>query len=31
MSENKEEISYILKFCYKKGKDAIQAKKICDV
>jgi len=27
--ENKEEIQYILKFYYKKGKNAIQAKKIC--
>jgi len=32
MSENKEEIRYILKFYYKKGKNATQAaKKICDV
>jgi len=32
MSENKEEIRYILKFCYKKEKNAIQTvKKICDV
>jgi len=32
MSENKGEIRYILKFYYKKGKNAIQAtKKICDV
>jgi len=32
MSENKEEIRYILKFYYKKGKNAIQAaKKVCDV
>jgi len=32
MSENKVEIRYILKFYYKKGKNAIQiAKKICDV
>jgi len=30
MSENKEEIRYILKFYYKKGKNATQAaKKIC--
>jgi len=32
MSENKEEIRYILKFYYKKGKNATQAaKRICDV
>jgi len=32
MNENKEEIRYILKFYYKKGKNVIQAtKKICDV
>jgi len=32
ISENKEEIRYILKFYYKKRKNAIQAaKKICDV
>jgi len=32
MSENKQEIQYILKFYYKKGKNATQAsKKICDV
>jgi len=32
MSENKEEIQYILKFYYKKEKTATQAaKKICDV
>jgi len=32
MSENKEEVRYILKFYYKKGKNAKQtAKKICDV
>jgi len=32
MSENKEEIWYILKFYYKKGKNATQAaKKICDI
>ena len=32
MSENKEEIRYILKFYYKKGKNVTQAaKKICDV
>ena len=32
MSEEKEEIRYILKFYYKKGKNATQAaKKICDV
>jgi len=32
MSENKEEIRYILKFYYKKGKSVTQvAKKICDV
>jgi len=30
MGENKEEIRYILKFYYKKGKNAT-AKKICDV
>jgi len=30
MSENKEEIQYILKFYYKKGENATQAaKKIC--
>lgn len=32
MSESKEEIRYILKFYYKKGKNATQAaKKICDI
>jgi len=32
MNKNKEEIRYILKFYYKKGKNATQtAKKICDV
>ena len=32
MSESNEEIRYILKFYYKKGKNATQAaKKICDV
>jgi len=32
MSENKEKIRYILKFYYKKGKNAVQAaKKICDI
>jgi len=32
ISENKEEIRYILKFYYKEGKNATQtAKKICDV
>jgi len=32
MSENKEEIRYILKFYYKKRKNAIQAaRKTCDV
>ncbi|EFN69608.1 hypothetical protein EAG_10774, partial [Camponotus floridanus] len=32
MSEEKEEIRYILKFYFKKGKNATQAaKKICDV
>jgi len=32
MSENKEEIRYILKFYYKKEKNATQAaRKICDV
>jgi len=32
MSENKEEIRYILKFYYKKEKNATQvANKICDV
>jgi len=32
MSENKKEIWYILKFYYKKEKDATQAtKKVCDV
>jgi len=32
MNENKEEIRYILKFYYKKGKNATQAaKKICDL
>jgi len=32
MNENKEEIRYILKFYYKKGKNVIQvAKKICVV
>ena len=32
MSEYNEEIRYILKFYYKKGKNATQAaKKICDI
>jgi len=31
MSENKEEIRYILKFYYKKEKNATQATKICNV
>jgi len=32
MSENKEEIRYILKFYYKKEKNAIQVtKRICNV
>jgi len=31
MSENKEEIRYILKFYYKKEKNGKTAKKICDV
>lgn len=32
LSENKEEIRYILKFYYKTGKNATQAAKIiCDV
>jgi len=32
MSKNKEKIRYILKFYYKKGKNATQAaKKLCDV
>jgi len=32
MNKNKEEIRYILKFYYKKGKNATQTiKKICDV
>jgi len=31
MSENKEEIRYILKFYYKKEKNAQAAKQICDV
>jgi len=32
MIENKEEIRYILKFYYKKGKNTtLAAKKICDV
>jgi len=31
MSENKEEIWYILKFYYKERKNATQAKQICDV
>jgi len=32
MSKNKEEIRYILKFYYKKGKNATQtATKACDV
>jgi len=31
MNENKEEIRYILKFYYKKGKNARLLKKICDV
>jgi len=32
MNENKENIRYILKFYYKKGKNVTQvAKKICDV
>jgi len=32
ISKNKEEIRYILKFSYKKGKNATQvAKQICDI
>ena len=32
MSKNKKEVSYVLKFYYKKGKNATQsAKKICDI